>query len=86
MPAPSPRRIAGALAVLLALPPTVLQVLVERAMDRLDALEAAGTDLEPDDDGETDHDAEAPPDAEGPWWAPCKGPAECGPVGLARAA
>ena len=86
MPVPSPRRIAGALAVLLALPPAVLQVLAERLIDRLDAMDAPGMDLEPDDDAEADHDTEAPPDAEGPWWTPCKGPAECGPELLARAA
>lgn len=78
---PSPRRIAGALALLVALPAPALADLAERLIDRLDAL-APDADLEPDDDGEVDHDAEAPPDAEGPWWTPCKGPAECGPVRL----
>ena len=47
---PSPRRIAGALAVLQALPPAALAVLAERLIDRLDALDAPGMDLEPDDD------------------------------------
>lgn len=79
---PSPRRIAGALAVLMTLPPVALAALAERLIDRLDAL-APDADLEPDDDGEADHDAEAPPDAEGPWWTPTKGPDGCGPVRLA---
>jgi len=48
MPAPSPRRIAGALDVLLSLPPAVLQVLAERIVDRLDALDT-DPDSEPDD-------------------------------------
>ena len=47
---PSPRRIAGALAVLQALPPAALAVLAERLIDRLDALDAPGMDLEPDND------------------------------------
>ena len=47
---PSPRRIAGALAVLMALPPAALAVLAARLIDRLDALDAPGMDLEPDDD------------------------------------
>ena len=83
---PTPRQVGNALAVLLALPPAVLQVLAERIVDRLDDLDAPGMDMEPDHDGEADHDTEAPPDAEGPWWAPCKGPADCGPLRLAGAA
>lgn len=85
LPLPSPRRIAGALAVLMTLPPAVLADLAERLIDRVDALDG-DLDMEPDNDAEADHDAEAPPDAEGPWWTPCKGPAECGPVLLAGAA
>ena len=79
---PSPRRLAGALAVLQALPPAALAVLAERLIDRLDALAAPGMDLEPDDDGEADQDSEA-----GPWdgdatWTPTMGPAECCAVRL----
>ena len=79
---PSPRRIAGALAVLQALPAPALAALAERLIDRLDALAAPGMDLEPDDDGEADQNGEA-----GPWdgdatWTPTMGPAECGPVRL----
>ncbi len=83
---PSPRQVGRALDVLLRLPPDLLQVLVERAMDHLDAMEAVGADLEPDDDGEVDPDDEAPPNAEGPWWTPTTGPDRCRPVSLARAA
>ena len=85
MPAPSPRRIAGALAVLLALPTPALAALAERLLDRLDALDAPGMDLEPDDDDEGDHDDEAGPWDDGATWAPTKGPAECGPLRLAGA-
>ncbi len=49
MPAPSPRRIAGALAVLLALPMPALEALAERLIDRLDALDG-NPDAEPDSD------------------------------------
>ncbi len=84
MPAPSPRAIGRALAVLQALPPAALAVLAEALIDRLDAL-ALDADLEPDDCGETDHDAEAPPDAEGPWWTPTKGPDGCCPMRLRAA-
>jgi hypothetical protein len=73
---PSPRRIAGALDVLLALPPAVLQVLAERIVDRLDALDG-DPDSEPHDDGEGDPDDEAAEDEDGAAWAPVKGPAEC---------
>ena len=106
---PSPRRIAGALAVLQALPAPALAALAERLIDWLDALDAPGMDLEPDDDccpaGDDDAassrplrgvrgldwhagdpaDAEAEPHQEGAWWPPMTGPAECGPVLLARA-
>ncbi len=81
MPAPSPRRIAGALDVLLALPPAVLQVLAERIVDRLDAL-GSDPDSEADDDTEAADDDEAPPGREGPWWPPTMGPAECCAVRL----
>ncbi len=54
---PSPRRIAGALAVLHALPPPALAALAERLIDRLDTLDD-DPDLEPDE-------AEAEPDCEG---------------------
>ncbi len=81
---PSPRRIAGALAVLTALPPAVLADLAERLIDCLDAL-APDVDLEPDDDGEGDHDDEAGPWDDGATWAPTKRPAECGPLRLAGA-
>ena len=79
---PSLRRIAGALAVLTALPAPALAVLAERLIERLDALAAPGVDLEPDDDGEADQDNEA-----GPWdgdaiWTPATGPVECGPMRL----
>ena len=79
---PSPRRIAGALAVLQALPAPALAALAERLIDRLDALATPGMDLEPDDDGEADQDNEA-----GPWdgdatWTPTMGPVECGAVRL----
>lgn len=47
---PSPRRIAGALAVLATLPAPALAALAERLIDRLDALDAPGMDLERDDD------------------------------------
>ncbi len=77
---PSPRRIAGALAVLQSLPAPVLAALAERLIDRLDALDAPGMDLEPDDDGEADQDGKA-----GPWdgeatWTPTTGPARCSAV------
>ncbi len=84
MPAPSPRQVGNALAVLLALPPAVLQVLAERIVDRLDALDG-DPDSEPDGDTEADDDDEAPPDREGPWWAPTKGPDGCGVLRLAGA-
>ncbi len=84
-PSPSPRRIAGALDVLLTLPPAALQVLAERLIDRLDAMDAPGVDLEPDD-GEGDHDDEAGPWDDGATWTPTTGPADCGPVRLAGAA
>ena len=57
---PSPRRIAGALAVLQALAAPALAALAERLIERLDALVAPGMDLEPDDEGEDD-DGEAGP-------------------------
>lgn len=47
---PSPRSVRHALAVLQALPAPALAPLAERLIDRMDALEASGTDLEPDDD------------------------------------
>jgi len=78
---PSPRRLAGALAVLQALPPSVLADLAERLIDRLDALDG-DADREPDDEGEADHDDEAADDEDGATWTPCKGPAECSPVRL----
>ena len=82
---PSPRRIAGALAVLQALPPAALAALAalaERLIDRLDALDAHGMDLEPDDDGEGDDDGEAAPWDDGPTWTPTMGPPECSTVRL----
>ena len=82
MAAPSPRRIASALAVLAALPAPVLADLAERLIDRLDALEP-DPDAEPDDDGEGDGDAEAAPWDDGATWTPTMGPAECGAVRLA---
>jgi len=81
---PSPRQVGNALAVLLALPPAVLQVLAERIVDRLDALDG-DPDSEPDAEGEGDHDDEAGPWDDGAIWAPTKGPAECGPLRLAGA-
>lgn len=84
MPAPSPRQVGNALAVLLALPPPALEALAEWLIDRLDALEP-DADLEPDDDGEGDHDDEAGPWDDGATWAPTKGPAECGPLRLTGA-
>ena len=47
---PSLRRIATALAVLQALPAPALAALAERLIERLDAMDAPGADLEPDDD------------------------------------
>lgn len=73
---PSPRRIAGALAVLQALPPAVLAVLAERLIDHLDALDPEA-DSEPDDDGEADQDGEAAPWDDDVTWTPTMGPAEC---------
>ena len=78
---PSPRRVAGALDVLLALPPAALRVLADRLIDRLDVLDG-DPEAEPDDDGEADHDGEAPPWEPGDCWTPVKGPAECGAVRL----
>ncbi len=78
---PTPRQVGNALAVLLALPAPVLQVLAERIVDRLDALDG-DLDAEPDGDTEADDDDEAPPNREGPWWAPTKEPANCGPLRL----
>ena len=86
MPHPTPRAIGRALAVLQALPPAALAVLAERLIDRLDALDAPGMDLEPDDDGEGDDDGEAAPWESDATWAPTTGPAECSAVRLARAA
>ncbi len=86
MPAPSPRQVGNALAGLLTLPPAVLQVLAERIVDRLDALDAPGMDLEPDDDAEADPDGEAAPWDGDATWTPTTGPAECSAVRLARAA
>ena len=82
MPHPTPRAIGRALAVLQAMPPVALAVLAERLIERLDALDAPGMDLEPDDDGERDDDGEAGPWDDGPTWAPTTGPAECSPVRL----
>ena len=79
MPAPSPRRLASALAVLAALPAPALADLTERLIDRLDALDG-DTDAEPDHDGEADQDDEAGTDDDGPWWTPAMGPADCGQV------
>jgi hypothetical protein len=79
---PTPRQVGNALAVLLALPPAVLQVLAERIVDRLDALDG-DPDAEPDDDPEADHDGEAAPWApDEHHWPPVKGPAECCAVRL----
>ena len=79
---PTPRQVSNALAVLLALPPAVLQVLAERIVDRLDALDG-DPDAEPDDDPEADHDGEAAPWApDEHHWPPVKGPAECCAVRL----
>ena len=78
---PTPRQVGNALAVLLALPPAVLQVLAERIVDRLDVLDG-DPDREPDGDGEADHDDEAAEDEDGATWAPVKGPAECCAVRL----
>ena len=82
MPQPSPRAIGRALAVLQAMPPVALAALAERLIDRLDALDAPGMDLEPDEDGEGDDDGEAAPWDGDVTWAPITGPAECGPVRL----
>ncbi len=84
-PSPSPRRIAGALDVLLALPAPALEALAEQLIDRLDAMDAPGMDLEPDDDGEADPDGEAGPWDDGATWAPVKGPDGCGVLRLAGA-
>ncbi len=73
---PSPRQVGNALAVLLALPPAVLQVLAERIVDRLDALDG-DPDSEPDAYDEADQDDEAAEDEDGAIWTPVKGPAEC---------
>ena len=81
---PSPRRIAGALAVLMALPPAALAALAERLIERLDAL-APDPDAEPDDEGESDDDGEAAPWDGDATWTPTMEPAECGPVLLAGA-
>ena len=81
---PSPRRIAGALAVLQALPPAALAALAERLIERLDAL-APDPDAEPDDDAECDDDNEAAPWDGDATWSPTPGPADCGPVRLAGA-
>jgi len=84
MPAPSPRQVGNALAVLLTLPLAALEALAERLIDRLDAMDA-NPDLEPGADGEDDHDDEAGPWDDGATWAPTKGPAECGPLRLVGA-
>jgi hypothetical protein len=84
MPAPSPRHIASALAVLAALPPPALADLIERLIDRLDAL-GGDADAEPDQDGEVDQDDEAGAADDGSWWTQATGPADCGPVRLAGA-
>lgn len=47
---PSPRTIRRVLDVLQALSAPALALLTERLIDRMDALEASSTDLEPDDD------------------------------------
>ncbi len=60
MQALTPRRISAALDVLLALPPTALEALAERLIDRLDALDP-DPDSGPDNDGEADQDGEAAP-------------------------
>ena len=86
MPHPTPCAIGRALAVLQALPAPALAVLAERLIERLDALDAPGMDLEPDDDEEGDDDGEAAPWEGGATWAPTTGPAECSAVWLARAA
>ena len=73
---PSPRRIAGALAVLAALPAPALAALAERLIERLDALTAPCMDLEPDDDEKArawDGDAT---------WTPTMGPVGCWAVRL----
>lgn len=82
MPAPSPRAIGRALAVLQALPAPALAVLAARLIDRLDSL-APDADMESDADGEADDDDEAGPWDDGATWAPVKGPDGCGPVLLA---
>ncbi len=81
---PTPRRIAGALDVLLALPPAALADLAERLIRRLDVLNE-DADAEPDDDGEADQDGEAGAGDDGPWWTPAMGPADCKSLRLARA-
>lgn len=86
MQQPSPRAISRALAVLQSLPPTALAMLAERLIEQLDALDAPGIDLEPDDDGEGDDDGEAAPWEGDATWAPTTGPADCSAVRLARAA
>ncbi len=84
MPAPLPRHIASALAVLAALPPPALADLIDRLIDRLDALDG-DADEEPDQDGEVDQDDEVGAADDGSWWTPAIGPADCGPVQLAGA-
>lgn len=86
MQALTPRRISAALDVLLALPPAALAVLAEQLIDRLDALDAPGMDLEPDDDGEADQDGEAGPWDDDATWTPTTGPVECCALRLARVA
>ena len=71
---PTPRRIAGALAVLQALPAPALALLAARLIDRLDALDG-DPDMEPDDDSELTPDDEG--DLDGP---PVVGQIGCGPA------
>jgi len=84
MPAPSPRQVEDALAVLLTLPTPALEALAERLIDRLDAMDG-DADSEPDDEGEADQDDEAGPWDDGATWAPTKGPDGCGVLRLAGA-
>lgn len=79
---PSPRRVGAALDMLLTLPPAALAELVERLIERLDALDGEA-DAEPDQDGEADQDDEAGTADDGSWWTPAIGSADCGPVRLA---
>lgn len=74
---PTSRRITGALDALLALPPAALAVLAECVIDRLDALDASGVDVEPDDDGEADQDGEAAFWEDWHTWPPTIGPGCC---------